>query len=95
MLSDDLTGAQFKIISKAISSSNLIGYNQVEKLLAGSLLAKKATLKVISLNKDWYSIQDIAYRQTWKGEVLVKLFQEVVIMVLNVTNIFGKITTRI
>ncbi len=37
LLSDDLTGAQFKIISKAISSSNLIDYDQVAKLLAGSL----------------------------------------------------------
>ncbi|MEN5436383.1 hypothetical protein ABE545_22320 [Sphingobacterium faecium] len=78
MLSDDLTGAQFKIISKAISSSNLIDYDQVAKLLAASLLAKKAALKVLTLDKDWYSAQDIAYLQTLKGEGLVQLFQEVV-----------------
>ena len=78
LLSDDLTGAQFKIISKAISSSNLIDYDQVEKLLAGSLLAKKVALNVLTLDKSWYSAQDIAYLQTWKGEGLVQLFQEVV-----------------
>ena len=52
LLSDDLIGAQFKQISKAISSSNLIDYDQVEQLLAGSLLAKKAALKVPTLDKD-------------------------------------------
>jgi len=61
LLSDDLIVTQFKIISKSISSSNLIDYDQVEKLLAGSLLAKKAALKVLTLDKDWYSVQDIAY----------------------------------
>ncbi|MBB2951248.1 hypothetical protein [Sphingobacterium sp. JUb56] len=90
MLSDDLIVAQFKIICKAISSSNLINYDQVEKLLAGSLLAKKAASKILTLDKDLYSTQDIAYLQTLKGEGLVKQFQEVVIMVLNVTNIFRK-----
>jgi len=50
----------------------------LEKLLAGSLLAKKAALKVLTLDKDWYSVQDIAYLQTWKGECLVQQFQEVV-----------------
>ncbi|MEJ5092885.1 heavy metal-binding domain-containing protein [Sphingobacterium faecium] len=78
LLSGDLTRAQFKIISKAISSSNLIDYDQVAKLLAGSLLAKKAALKVLTLDKDWYSAQDIAYLQTLKGEGLVQLFPEVV-----------------
>ena len=78
LLSDDLTGAQFKFISNAISSSNLIDYDQVEKLLAGSLLAKKAALKVLTLDKDWYSVPDIAYLQTWRGEGLVQLFLEVV-----------------
>lgn len=78
LLSDDLTSAQFKLISKAISSSNLIDYDQVEKLLAGSLLAKKAALKVLTLDKDWYSAQDIAYLQTWRGEGLLQLFPEVV-----------------
>jgi predicted DNA binding protein len=38
LLSDDLTSAQFKIISNAISSSNLIDYDQVEKLLAVFLI---------------------------------------------------------
>jgi len=52
----------------------------VEKLLAGSLLAKKAALKVLTLDKDWYSAQDIAYLQTLKGEGLVQLFPEVVIV---------------
>ena len=78
LLSDDLTSAQFKIISKVISSSNLIDYDQVAKLLAGSLLSKKAALKVLTLDKDWYSAQDIAYLHTWKGEGLVQLFPEVV-----------------
>ncbi|MEN5058985.1 hypothetical protein [Sphingobacterium kitahiroshimense] len=62
----------------------------MEKLLAGSLLAKKAASKILTLDKDLYSTQDIAYLQTLKGEGLVKQFQEVVIMVLNVTNIFRK-----
>ena len=55
-----------------------IHYDQVEKLLAGSLLASKAALKVLSLDKDWYSAPDIAYLQTLKGVGLVQLFLEVV-----------------
>jgi len=72
LLSEDITRAQFKIISKAISSSNLIDYDQVEKLLSGSLLAKKAALKVLTLDNDWYSVQDIAYLQLFPEVVTVK-----------------------
>ncbi|MOA54894.1 hypothetical protein D3C78_1785890 [compost metagenome] len=54
-----------------------------------------AALKVFTLDKDWYSPQDIAYLQTLKGEGLVQLFTEVVIIVLTLTDIFGKITARI
>ncbi len=35
-------------------------------------------MKVLTLDKDWYSAQDIAYIHTWRGEGLLQLFQEVV-----------------
>ncbi|MEN5234340.1 hypothetical protein [Sphingobacterium faecium] len=35
-------------------------------------------MKVLTLDKDWYSVQDIGYLHTWRGEGLVQLFQEVI-----------------
>nr|WP_315402715.1 hypothetical protein [uncultured Sphingobacterium sp.] len=35
-------------------------------------------MKLLTLDKGWYSLQGIAYLQTFKGEGLVQLFPEVV-----------------
>lgn len=74
----NLTTLQAKRINYIVASSNLIDYPRAIELLNSNMLARRVALKVFSLNKDWYSKEDIDILKTLEGNALVKFFPEIV-----------------
>lgn len=73
-----LTTLQVKRINAIITSSNFIDYSKAINLLNSIIHARRITLKMFSLNKDWYSKDDIVILKSLEGNTLGKFFPEII-----------------
>ncbi|WP_448138452.1 YbjQ family protein [Sphingobacterium siyangense] len=78
LLEGNLTTLQVKRINTIITSSNFIDYSKAIDLLNSNTHARRIALKIFSLNKDWYSKEDVAILKSLKGNALAKFFPEIV-----------------
>jgi len=78
LLEGNLTILQVKRINAIITSSNFIDYAKAINLLNSNVHARRIALKIFSLDKDWYSKEDIAILKSLGGNVLAKFFPEIV-----------------
>jgi len=78
LLEGNLTTLQVKRINAIITSSNFIDYARAVNLLNSNIHARRIALKIFSLDKDWYSKEDIAILKSLEGNVLAKFFLEIV-----------------
>ncbi len=78
LLEGNLTNLQAKRINTIITSSNFIDYEKATNLLNSNLYARRIALKIFSLDKDWYSKEDIAILKGLEGDALAKFFPEIV-----------------
>ncbi|MNK14508.1 hypothetical protein D3C87_326310 [compost metagenome] len=61
-----------------ITSSNFIDYTKAINLLNSNIHARRIALKIFSLDKDWYSKEDIAVLKNLERNALVRFFPEIV-----------------
>ncbi|MNX02726.1 hypothetical protein D3C86_322890 [compost metagenome] len=78
LLEGNLTTLQVKRINAIITSSDFIDYSKAINLLNSNAHAGRIALKIFSLNKDWYSKEDIAILKSLEGDALAKFFPEIV-----------------
>ncbi|WP_293939854.1 YbjQ family protein [Sphingobacterium sp. UBA5996] len=78
LLEGNLTTLQVKRINAIITSSNFIDYTKAINLLNSNAHARRIALKIFSLDKDWYSKEDIAILKSLEGNALAKFFPELV-----------------
>ncbi|MGE8377185.1 MAG: hypothetical protein ACN6PN_02515, partial [Sphingobacterium sp.] len=78
LLEGNLTTLQVKRINAIITSSNFIDYAKAITLLNSNTHARRIALKIFSLDKDWYSKEDIAILKSLEGHALAKFFPEIV-----------------
>ena len=78
LLEGNLTTLQVKRINAIITSSNFIDYAKAINLLNNNTHSKRIALKIFSLDKDWYSKEDIAILKSLEGNALAKFFPEIV-----------------
>ena len=74
----NLTTLQVKRINAIITSSNFIDYSKAINFLNSNIHARRIALKIFSLDKDWYSKEDIAILKSLEGDALANFFPEIV-----------------
>ena len=78
LLEGNLTTLQVKRINAIISSSSFIDYSKAINLLNSNIHARRIALKIFSLDKDWYSKEDVTILKSLEGNALAKFFPEIV-----------------
>ncbi|WP_426791771.1 YbjQ family protein [Sphingobacterium sp. WOUb80] len=78
LLEGNLTTLQVKRINAIITSSNFIDYSKAINLLNSNAHARRIALKIFSLDKDWYSKEDVTILKSLEGNALAKFFPEIV-----------------
>ena len=78
LLEGNLTTLQVKRINAIITSFNFIDYSRAINLLQSNVHARRIALKIFSLDKDWYSKEEIAILKSLEGNALAKFFPEIV-----------------